>query len=81
MTNKTLSAIKLSGNKGADEYDKILVARADHRMWDISYKQLVKVRDLAMELFGEHHHSKTMRDVNERIIKPVCQKEKKSYVL
>ena len=41
MTNKTLSAIKLSGNKGADEYHKILAARANHRMWDISYKKLV----------------------------------------
>ena len=54
LTNKTLTNIKLSGNEGSNEYTAILSARSDPRMWAISYEQLMKVRDLAMELFGEH---------------------------
>merc|ERR1740136_590675 len=34
-----------------------------------------------MKLFKEDFESKTMRDVNDKIIIPVCRKEKKSYAL
>ena len=79
LTNTTLTDIKLPRNKGADWYTYIIFARSDPRMWEISYEQLVKVRDLAMEIFGEDFHSKTMRDVNKTIIIPGFQKEEKSY--
>merc|ERR1740136_264081 len=34
-----------------------------------------------MKLFKEDFESKTMRDVNDKLIIPVCRKEKKSYAL
>merc|ERR1740124_1250377 len=81
VTNKTLMNIKLSGNIGANYFASIIAAHADPRMWAISFEKLLMVNDQAMKLFGEDFEGKTMRDVNEQIIIPVCRKEKKSYAL
>merc|ERR1740136_133491 len=69
--------VKLSGNYFAS----ILAAHADPRMWAISFENLLMVNDQAMKLFKGDFEGKTMRDVNEKIIIPVCRKEKKSYAL
>jgi len=57
----------------------------DHpSMWAISFDQLLEVRDQAMNLFKEKDEdfdSKTLRDINEAIIIPVCQRTKTSYAL
>jgi len=68
----------LAGDKLTDETN---VAERDPRMWAISYETLLMVNDQAVKLFKEDFESKTMRDVNEKIIIPVCQKEKKSFAL
>merc|ERR1740136_538313 len=69
--------VKLSGNYFAS----ILAAHADPRMWAISFENLLMINDQAMKLFKGDFEGKTMRDVNEKIIIPVCRKEKKSYAL
>ena len=48
-------------------------------MWAISFEKLLEVNDQANKLFKEDFEGKTMRDVNDYIIIPVCRKEKKSY--
>merc|ERR1740124_1375768 len=81
LTNKTLMNINLSGNIGANYFASILAAHADPGMWAISFERLLMVNDQAKKLFKEDFESKTMRDVNDMIIIPVCRKEKKSYAL
>ena len=51
----------------------------DPTLCAISYAQLLEVKDQAMSLFKEDYDNKTMRDVNEAIIIPVCQSTRKSY--
>merc|ERR1740136_137651 len=77
VINKRLMNIRLSGNYFAS----ILAARDDPRMWAISFENLLLINDQAMKLFKGDFEGKTMRDVNEKIIIPVCRKEKKSYAL
>jgi hypothetical protein len=44
-------------------------------MWAITYDQLLEVREEMRAIFGlEESKKKSMRDVNEFIIKPVCQR-------
>merc|ERR1740124_1909538 len=81
VTNKTLMNIELSGNIGANYFASIFAAHADPRMWAISFETLLLVNDQAKKLFKEDFESKTMRDVNAKIIIPVCRKEKRSYAL
>merc|ERR1740136_215901 len=81
VTNKTLMNIELSGNIGANYFASILAAHADPGMWAISFEKLLMVNDQAKKLFKEDFESKTMRDVNDKLIIPVCRKEKKSYAL
>ena len=53
-------------------------------MWAISYAQLLEVRDNTITLFEEKEEdfdSKTLRDINEALIIPICQRTKKSYAL
>merc|ERR1740136_265876 len=77
VKNKTSMNVRLSGNYFAS----ILAAHDDPRMWAISFEDLLMVNDQAKELFKGNFEGKTMRDVNDKIIIPVCQKEKKSYAL
>merc|ERR1740136_599520 len=81
VINKRLMNIRLSGNIGANYFESVLAAHADPQMWAISFEDLLMVNDQAMKLFKRDFEGKTMRDVNEKIIKPVCRKEKKSYAL
>jgi len=53
----------------------------DPSMRAISYQQLLEVKDLVVSMFIDDFESKTMRDINEKIIIPVCRKTKKSYAL
>merc|ERR1740136_337804 len=76
VINKRLINITL-----ANYFASILAARADPRMWAISFENLLMINDQAKKLFKEDFEDKTMRDVNEKIIIPVCRKEKKSYAL
>jgi len=55
------------------------ISSADSPLCAISYAQLLEVRDQAKSLFKDDYEEKTMRDVNEAIIKPVCQSTRKSY--
>jgi len=73
--------IETVGNKGNVCCNSILVARSHPQMWAISYDQLLKVRDQAKQLFKDDFEDKTMRDINENIIIPVCRKNKRSYAL
>jgi len=50
-------------------------------MWAMTYNQLLEVKDLAEATFKKDFESKTMRDINKEIIKPVCQRNKTSYAL
>jgi len=80
--NNILTDILLNGNKADDDlFSSIFAARSDPQMWAISYEMLLEVRDRAMELFKEDFDDKSMRDINEKIIVPVCQQNKKSYAL
>jgi len=54
---------------------------ADPANWAISYKQLIKLRNEAEELFGEDFKSVTMRDISAKILEPLCRKNGKSYAL
>ena len=53
LANKTLTHIDMSENKSYNEYSAISAARSDPCIYAIPYKQLPKVRESAMELFGE----------------------------
>jgi len=55
------------------------MSSADSTLCAISYAQLLEVKYQAMSLFKNDYEEKTMRDVNEAIIKPVCQSTRKSY--
>ena len=77
VKNKTLMNISLSDNYFASR----LAAHEDPGMWAISFENLLMINDQTMKLFIGDFKGKTMRDVNEKVIIHVCQKEKKSYVL
>lgn len=49
-------------------------------MWAISFEQLLEVHQQAMEVFGVKLDSITMRDINKKIIIPMCKGEE-SYAL
>ena len=55
------------------------MSSADSTLCAISYAQLLEVKDQAKNLYKDDYEEKTMRDVNEDIIKPICQSTHKSY--
>ena len=53
-------------------------ALSDPRMWVISYQQLLDVRDQDMATFKEEYKHQLMRDINQKIIIPECQRRETS---
>jgi len=49
--------------------------------WAITYDQLLEVRDQAEEMFNGNFNLKTMRDIVDMIIRPLCEENKTSYAL
>jgi len=47
----------------------------------ISFQQLLDVNEVAKKMFSNDFESKTMRDINEKIIIPVCRETGKPYAL
>eukprot|EP00546_Thalassionema_frauenfeldii_P003592 CAMPEP_0178935170 /NCGR_PEP_ID=MMETSP0786-20121207/24350_1 /TAXON_ID=186022 /ORGANISM="Thalassionema frauenfeldii, Strain CCMP 1798" /LENGTH=148 /DNA_ID=CAMNT_0020613195 /DNA_START=146 /DNA_END=589 /DNA_ORIENTATION=+ len=45
----------------------------------MSYEQLIEFRDNSQLLYGKAYRNFTMRDVVDRIIKPVCKESKACY--
>ncbi|CAB9510078.1 expressed unknown protein [Seminavis robusta] len=50
-------------------------------LWAITYDQLMHVDALAARLFGRSYSKKTMRDINKRMIEPLCKRTWTSYAL
>lgn len=50
-------------------------------LWSISFEQLLEIRCLAAEKFGDSFQSKTMHDINSEIVKPLCARVNNSYAL
>ena len=50
-------------------------------MWAISFQQLLDVKEESMKMFSNNFESRTMRDINSKIIIPVCRETGKSYAL
>jgi len=53
----------------------------DPTMWAITYEQLLEVRDQAEEMSNENFNLKTMRDIVDMIIRPLCEENNTSYAL
>jgi Kelch motif len=49
--------------------------------WSISFEQLLEIRRLSAEKFGEAFPNKTMHDINSQIVRPLCERVNTSYAL
>jgi len=79
--NNTLEQTKREHNREMVGPDICVSGIKDPAMWAITYEQLLEVRDQAGEMFNENFNLKTMRDINDMIIRPLCEENKTSYSL
>merc|ERR1740136_266826 len=64
-----------------DDEKQKMVSIDEPSMCAISFQQLRDVNEVAMKMFSNDFESKTMRDINEEIIIPICQETGKPYAL
>merc|ERR1740136_431627 len=64
-----------------DDEKQKMVSIDEPSMCAISFQQLQDVNEVAMKMFSNDFESKTMRDINEKIIIPICQETGKPYAL
>merc|ERR1740136_455127 len=64
-----------------DDEKQKMVSIDELSMCAISFQQLLDVNEVAMKMFSNDFELKTMRDINEKIIIPICRETEKPYAL